>query len=199
MKKVNLYILDTNKYSVDELISSFNYEKEKVKNFLNIKSEPKIKEKIGSFILKEKFVKDYKIEKNGKPISSLIYFNISHSNGIVVIALSNDSNIGVDLELIRPINKHIIKRISNEEEFKYIIDDESFFKIWTSKESYLKMSGEGITNNLDKVPSFLSENLKISRFCRVFKKSISENEYIFSISLEGNEDFDIKYQNLCRT
>ena len=43
MKKVNLYILDTNKYSVDELISSFNYEKEKVKNFLNIKRELKIK------------------------------------------------------------------------------------------------------------------------------------------------------------
>ena len=196
MKKVNLYILDTNKYSVDELISTFNYEKEKVKNFLKIKSELKIKEKIGSFILKEKFVKDYKIEKNGKPISSLIYFNISHSNGIVVIALSNDSNIGVDLELIRPINKDIIKRISNEEEIEYIIDDESFFKIWTSKESYLKMSGAGIINNLNEVPSFLTKNPKISRFCRVFKKSISQNEYILSISLEGNEDFDISFNEL---
>ena len=196
MKKVNLYILDTNKYSVDEMISTFNCEKEKVKYFLNIKSDLKIKEKIGSFILKEKFVKDYKIEKNGKPISSLIYFNISHSNGIVVIVLSNDSNIGVDVELIRPINKDIIKRISNEEEIKYIIDEESFFKIWTSKESYLKMSGEGITNNLNKVPSFLTKNPKISRFCSVFKKSVSKNEYIFSISLEGNEDFDISFNEL---
>jgi 4'-phosphopantetheinyl transferase len=90
--------------------------------------------------------------ENGKP--SLVgypdfYFNISHSGEYVVMAYGNVP-VGVDVEQLRDKETRVAKRCFTEEEFLYIshTDDkcgERFFEIWTMKESYLKLTGQGIS------------------------------------------------------
>ena len=77
-------------------------------------------------------------EKNSKPRLDVegVYFNLSHSHGAVVLAMSH-TEIGVDVEKIRPVER---------EKFTYIEaeDDDEFFEKWTERESYAKFTGEGL-------------------------------------------------------
>lgn len=124
--------------------------------------------------------------ENGKPYAKDIdvEFNISHSEDIVVCAVSN-KQIGIDVEKIRRVNLDIAKRICSEEELKYIFgykpsendfsdsDDVEiitrFFELWTKKEAYVKCSGIGISGGLYYTPNI---------------DSIVDNGYVISIYRE---------------
>lgn len=98
----------------------------------------------------------------GKPfaIGLDVEFNISHSGDMVVCAVDNDP-VGIDVELIRPIDLNVIQRICTENEITYVLGDNlsknsfckitnysvlsRFFEIWTLKEAYGKLMGTGIT------------------------------------------------------
>lgn len=90
---------------------------------------------------------DFSIEKNKKPyISGFPSFNISHCNGLVVVAVS-DNTIGVDVENINRLFQleNFIQIFSSQE----ISDIEAygakaFFHYWTIKEAVLKCTGEGL-------------------------------------------------------
>jgi 4'-phosphopantetheinyl transferase len=90
----------------------------------------------------------------GKPYSMddpSLFFNISNSGNRVVYAFSRAGEVGIDLELIRPLpdlNELIEKNFSKKErEYIHKNADERlqrFFKFWTVKEAYLKAIGEGM-------------------------------------------------------
>lgn len=91
-----------------------------------------------------------------------IEFNISHSGNMVVCAVDYIP-IGIDIEIIRPIDLNIAKLIFTEKELLFLFDgtiDNQFFKytddadllkrfftIWTKKEAALKRTGVGISMN----------------------------------------------------
>jgi len=88
-----------------------------------------------------------------------IQFNVAHSDGFGIFAVTLDGKIGVDLEHIIPIVEagQIADRFFSDQE-KAVINSlsgrkksELFFKIWTAKEAYLKARGEGLTYPLNKV------------------------------------------------
>ena len=191
MKNVELYFLNTNKYSIDELVDIFHCDRNEIKQFDSMFVDTKKKEKIGSYLLKKKYIKEYKNEDNGKPISNNLFFNVSHSDGIVVLAITKDSPIGVDIEKVRNQYASLIEKVCSKEEEQYVNDSKTFFKIWTSKEAYLKMTGEGLVKDLFKVPSLIVKNSQILRFCSVFEEKVDEESYIVAISLEGSEEFKI--------
>lgn len=90
-------------------------------------------------------------ESNGKPYLTDypdIFFNISHCRYACVCALS-DRIVGIDIQDIRPFSWDIARRVCSKNELKMLenADDKSelFTKFWTIKESYLKMTGEGIS------------------------------------------------------
>ncbi|MBE7089260.1 MAG: 4'-phosphopantetheinyl transferase superfamily protein [Clostridiales bacterium] len=70
------------------------------------------------------------------------YFNCSHSGNLAVIAYA-DSSLGVDVEKIRPVNKKVATRLFTKKEQGLVVDDESFMRLWTKKESYVKNTGRG--------------------------------------------------------
>ncbi len=84
----------------------------------------------------------------GKPLLRDLYFNVSHSGGKVAVAVS-DCPIGCDLEKIRPYPQRVEQKKLTPREREFLAGcadrDSEFFRIWTAKESYLKMTGEGIT------------------------------------------------------
>jgi len=89
----------------------------------------------------------------GKPV----HFNLSHSGERAVLAVSDDVEVGIDLEQIRAI-EHVdlarryfhrnevaaIERLRDTQEQHH-----AFFRIWTLKEAVVKALGTGLSTPLD--------------------------------------------------
>jgi 4'-phosphopantetheinyl transferase len=98
--------------------------------------------------------------ENGKPslapqLRRSLFFNVSHSAGLVLFAFSAQCEVGIDVEQIRPISEadEIAERFfSHEEALKIKAETERkseiFYQLWTRKEAFLKCSGTGIAHGL---------------------------------------------------
>lgn len=101
-----------------------------------------------------------KKETWGKPYliwNPQVYFNISHSGGYGVCAISSRP-CGVDIQEIRPVkSRRMVSRTMSQEEQKQIQEAEDstreFIKLWTYKESCIKLSGEGLQRELKNLPA----------------------------------------------
>ncbi len=87
-------------------------------------------------------------------------FNLSHSGGRAVVAVGLDNELGVDIELVRPVPdaaqmveryfspaaRGAFARLAAHER------DEGFLRLWTRQEAYLKARGDGLSGPLDETP-----------------------------------------------
>lgn len=86
-------------------------------------------------------------------------FNLSHSDGLALYAVTHDREIGVDLERVRPVAdfEQIARRYFTSGEYAVLCaldaakQHEAFFNCWTRKEAYLKAIGTGLIQSLDSV------------------------------------------------
>ena len=105
---------------------------------------------------------------HGKPelaggLKAKLSFNVSHSGGLVVFAIANGFEVGVDIEEIHPISDleataSIFLSADDLADLEALPTDrklERFFTLWTCKEALLKACGSGFTSpakdNLAKV------------------------------------------------
>jgi 4'-phosphopantetheinyl transferase len=80
-------------------------------------------------------------------------FNLSHSDGLALFAVTRGREIGIDLERIRPglSDERIAERFFSTGEVRALrelphhLQDEAFFNCWTRKEAYIKARGEGLS------------------------------------------------------
>lgn len=93
----------------------------------------------------------------GAARASGVFFNLAHSHGRVVYAVTRGRTVGVDLEKVRPEVEH--ERLAQ----RYFAPGEvaalaalpaeerrrAFFTCWTRKEGYLKATGDGLATPLD--------------------------------------------------
>lgn len=96
--------------------------------------------------------KDIQIKNlpSGKPVAEVkgkeVFVSITHSGNFVASAVS-DTPVGIDLEVKREYKPTVYKAL-NEAEREYIAKskDEAvgFYKIWTAKEAYVKLTGKGL-------------------------------------------------------
>lgn len=95
--------------------------------------------------------------QNQKPClkNSNIRFNLSHSGNMVFCAVS-DKDVGCDVEQITDIDMQIAARFFFHEEYAAISAcpdstsrNDLFFRYWTLKESFMKVTGLGFKLNLD--------------------------------------------------
>ncbi|MCH5205255.1 MAG: 4'-phosphopantetheinyl transferase superfamily protein [Oscillospiraceae bacterium] len=87
----------------------------------------------------------------GKPYlkNSGLFFSMSHTNGAIAAAFSEDGEIGVDVEKkSRVINERMFERALSEDERKTAKTSEAFLDLWVRKEAFLKRLGIGITRDL---------------------------------------------------
>ena len=89
----------------------------------------------------------------GKPLllePNGICFNISHSGSWVVCAV-DDAAVGIDVEIIKPIDFKVAERFFSGNEYISLMNQPEetrpayFYKLWTLKESYIKMIGKGLS------------------------------------------------------
>lgn len=111
--------------------------------------------------------------EHGKPYVKNIpyHFSVSHSGNRIAFVICKKP-VGIDIEKHKAPRLRVAKRFFTENEYNYIINSENpekaFYRIWTSKESYLKMIGTGLSKSL-KSFDVMSENLKSYFFTRLIE------------------------------
>ncbi|MBJ8502858.1 MULTISPECIES: 4'-phosphopantetheinyl transferase family protein [Acinetobacter] len=146
------------------------------------------------------------LHPNGKPFvegSKAVYFNLSHSANIIVLAVTEAGEIGIDVEQVdREFEWRRVDSVLASSEIEWIkqnelIDPSSvyqrFFQIWTLKEAYIKCTGEGMSCHLKKLNfHVLPEHIQFLDSTNdaqkteeyYFESYIYDCDFIFSICLQ---------------
>ena len=82
-----------------------------------------------------------------------LFFNLSHSDNIAVFIFSKNWNVGIDVERVKELAdmESVVNLCFSESEKKWFGKIQSakkkeiFYKIWTSKEAYIKAIGKGLS------------------------------------------------------
>ena len=157
------------------------------KNLLKLKKSNILREQ---FLATRKILalenSDYKItyDINGKPLLNSIYnISISHSHEIAAVAISDNSNIGLDVQLKESKIFNLQNKFLNKSEKSNIGDDPTvdiLTMVWTSKESIYKAIGlKGIS---------FTENIKIDKVIEKDKTGIG-----YYINGTEKVKFDLKF------
>lgn len=117
-------------------------------------------------------------------------FSISHSKDYIVY-VSDIHPIGIDVERIKSANIGLAKRFFTPKEYSYIVSsnslDDSFFKVWTIKEAYIKMLGMGLHKPLSSFDIF-------SLDCNVYNTTIED--YSMSVCYSSKVPNSISLTNV---
>lgn len=180
----------------EEIIKSKDYKSEIAKiNYLvsrailNLSLKGLLEKEINDLIVKR--------DKNNKPYLENtigLKFNISHTEGLVLLAFSK-REVGIDVEKInfKFEFKDILENCFTRDEIINIDNNIiSFYRYWTAKEAYLKCDGIGLIRNLKEIEiiSFENEFIKINDSKRNtisrLKSLNHDDKYVGAICLEEN-------------
>ena len=117
----------------------------------------------------------FRYNDHGKPYlinNSYLYFNLSNSHKVALYAITLSREVGVDIELMRHNIRvrDIAERFFSFEEIiactyrglsknQYV---EGFYRIWTLKEAYIKVIGQGLSFGLHRFTTNINvDNVKM--------------------------------------
>jgi 4'-phosphopantetheinyl transferase len=94
---------------------------------------------------------------DGEHKHSPLRFNMSHSRGVALVAVTESTELGVDVEYIRAdfATEDIARRFFSPREveaFNALPNEQrvaAFFRCWSRKEAYIKAIGRGLSQPLD--------------------------------------------------
>ncbi len=125
--------------------------------------------------------------KQGKPYLKDypgIFFNFSHCKFGVVCAISKQE-IGVDIQNISQYNPKVLSQVLNLREQEMVENsscpEETFFMLWTLKESYLKAIGTGLTKSMKTITFNIRGNKITSSKPNWSFMSFREKDYVVSV------------------
>ncbi len=151
---------------------------------------------LASYGLRQAGVESLTLAKSssGKPYlrgNSKTNFNISHSKDYAMCALSN-VEVGCDIEHASEPSLSIASKFFSEREKTILFDKpledlgKCFYTLWTLKESYAKMTGDGIDESFSKtfIDTCKTHQIINGQMCSLYTNSWGE-DYIFSMCLKG--------------
>lgn len=142
------------------------------------------------------------LTQTGKPFiqsGSDLQFNLSHSGNMAICSISN-CNVGCDIEIIKSPSLNIAKRFFSPKENEILnsnpAPDEKeklFFRIWTMKESFVKCTGKGLSEDfasftvdpISNTPVFTQMS---DSKTYVFDCAEPDNAYAMSVCVESLEN-----------
>lgn len=95
-----------------------------------------------------------------------LFFNVSHSGEYVCCAVS-DSEIGIDIEEIKTsMEIEAFESFFSENEWQQVTDErkdkyDTFFSLWTLKESYVKKIGRGLNKELNSFSILIGDQIRV--------------------------------------
>jgi len=132
-------------------------------------------------------------------------FNLSHTEKLVVLAVSLDQEIGVDAEYLA--GKCEIIEIAKEFFSKIEVDNllalpkekqqNRFFDLWTLKEAYIKASGKGLYLPLDEFSYSFLLGSEIAISFDSHKNDKPENWQFWQIKANNHHKVSVAINNTC--
>lgn len=98
-----------------------------------------------------------------RPSRDKIEFNVAHSDGLALYAVTRDREIGIDLERLKPflLDERTVAECLTTAEVRLLRSlpgnerERFFFECWTRKESYLKARGVGLMSPPNQIETCL--------------------------------------------
>lgn len=168
----------------DELLAFVSSEKrEKIKSFYNYNDAQNAL--LGDILTRTEICRitgfnnkllEFSTNDYGKPYLSFIpniHFNLSHTGYYVALAV-DVKPVGIDIEVIQPIDLKIAERFFSADEADYVLCSSHnlavlhFYEIWTKKESYCKWRGDGLLNPLSSFSVLSSSEFEAIYYHQVF-------------------------------
>ena len=129
---------------------------------------------------------EYDLEKQGKPVFRYypeIHFSLSHSGDFAICSIG-EMESGSDIEWVRSGKARLAERFFAEEELAWIRKADSaeeqedrMFRIWTMKESFLKVTGFGMSLPLKEFAVVMDDEGAIFLRHHVNEKTYFMKEY----------------------
>ena len=123
----------------------------------------RLRQNLGKYLNLDQHAFKFEYAVHGKPYMEErwqgheISFNVSHSHNFILIAMSLDHQLGIDIEKIQHGKDHtaLARRFFSKREQAELtvlpeeIKTRAFYSCWARKEAFVKAVGDGITYGLD--------------------------------------------------
>lgn len=123
----------------------------------------------------------------GKPFSSKAFFNLSHSEELIGIAIASEPT-GLDIEKCSDENNDLEQFCLSEDEMQLHLP---FLACFTAKEALVKAQGDGLPDDLKSVPCIPLEGPVVYKDSLYYRKQLDINGYYASVCLK-NIDFKLQ-------
>jgi len=198
METVKIYVLslDVIKNNIDAIEKYID--KNRLKKANRIKNENEKYLSYGASFLLNKYIGssiNYTKNEYGKPGIEGIYFNISHSKDMVVMAIAKENEVGIDIEKDAMIKDNLIKYCLSDEESTIINEKNQFLDFFVAKESLSKAYGTGLALGIKEIPALPFDGEVRYKEKTFFRHKMRIEGYFGSVSLE-NDDFSIEYEGI---
>ena len=158
MQKIYLLDLADVQKHVDKILPFLaQCDREKAEGFAFLEDRLRF---IGGRLLIKAFTAqgELRYNENGKPFKDKKpFFNLSHSGNKVGVFISDNAEVGFDIQEIKPFADNILDYAFSEEK-SLIKTDEDFAEFWTKKESAVKTLGKSIPTIKNNDLTDLNEN-----------------------------------------
>jgi 4'-phosphopantetheinyl transferase len=136
-----------------------------------------------------------------------LYFNLSHSHDMALVALSFSDEVGVDIEKLNPkkLDSGLEKSVLSDNELELFTSmplekrTVAFFSAWTHKESLLKLTGIGLYKELKELEVPLHPVVKTSPIMfensQMYLRSFYVTEDYLGAVSSTKQNFDINIRN----
>lgn len=187
-----------------ERISPFR--RQKIALLKNVKDKNR---SLGASVALNAALKDYGLEeramkydlgKQGKPYfcdNPEIHFSLSHSGDYAICSIGSHE-IGNDIERVRSERERVAERYFASEELDWICmaqtvreREERIFRIWTMKESFLKVTGRGMSLPLNAFAVIVESDGGIQIRQDVNGTTYYAKEYAMPETLAGSDEYKI--------
>ena len=120
-------------------------------------------------------------DERGKLLHPRLFLSLAHGGGMAVLAVG-DRSVGCDVERLSRVREGVVRRFLKEE--RAFVEEagkggreRAFYRIWTGKESYLKMTGEGLSawKEVRVLPEGLILRAGKEQPCRIVWKEAGEH------------------------
>lgn len=116
-----------------------------------------------------------------------LHFSLSHTEGLALCALS-DSPCGTDCERIREVKMRVWQRTMSENELLWADNEpQKLFMLWSLKESFLKLSGKGLSLWPGKIEFSFENDRPLAHEAGVFSSCAALDGFSFALCAKGEE------------